>query len=285
MGGYKLASREYQSENTVISLGDTNIGGRELQVMAGPCAVESRELALEVATIVKKSGARIMRGGAYKPRTSPYSFQGLEEKGLEYLAEAANTVGLYLVSEVIDTRSVDLVASYVDILQIGARNMQNFALLREVARVNKPVLLKRGPAATIEEWIMAAEYILAGGNKQVILCERGIKTFENYTRNTLDLSAIPIIKRLTHLPVIVDPSHGTGKWELVNPMAKAAIVSGADGLMIEVHPRPNEALSDGPQSLKADNYLNLMQEMQDVAKCMKRSIGKANSLKKTGTEG
>lgn len=285
MSGYMLASREYQSEDTVISLGDMTIGGRELQVMAGPCAVESRELALEIATIVKKGGARIMRGGAYKPRTSPYSFQGLEEKGLEYLAEAANTVGLFLVSEVIDTRSVDLVASYVDILQIGARNMQNFALLREVARANKPILLKRGPAATIEEWIMAAEYILAGGNKQVILCERGIKTFENYTRNTLDLSAIPIIKKLTHLPVIVDPSHGTGRWELVNPMAKAAIVSGADGLMIEVHPRPNEALSDGPQSLKVENYLNLMQEMQDIARCMDRCLGKNTGLKKTGTEG
>jgi len=285
MGGYKLASREYQSEDTVISLGDVTIGAQELQIMAGPCAVESREAALEIATIVKKGGARIMRGGAYKPRTSPYSFQGLEEKGLEYLADAANKAGLFMVSEVIDTRSVDLVASYVDILQIGARNMQNFALLREVARLNKPVLLKRGPAATIEEWIMAAEYILAGGNKQVILCERGIKTFENYTRNTLDLSAIPVIKKLTHLPVIVDPSHATGKWELVNPMAKAAIVSGADGLMIEVHPRPNEALSDGPQSLKVENYLQLMEEMQDVARCMNRSLGKNSGLKKTGTEG
>lgn len=285
MGPSKLAGREFQAEDTVISLGDVTIGGRELQVMAGPCAVESREQALEIAKIVKKGGARIMRGGAYKPRTSPYSFQGLEEKGLEYLAEAGKTAGLLLVSEVMDTRSVDLVANYVDILQIGARNMQNFALLREVAKSNKPVLLKRGLSATIEEWIMAAEYILAGGNRQVILCERGIRTFETFTRNTLDLSAVPVIKQLTHLPVIVDPSHGTGKWELVNPMAKAAIAAGADGLIIEVHPQPGEALSDGHQSLNEEKYLQLMKELEQIALCMSRNLGISGVLKKTGTEG
>ncbi|MEW6661394.1 MAG: 3-deoxy-7-phosphoheptulonate synthase [Bacillota bacterium] len=285
MGLYKLASREFQAADTVICLGDVTIGGRELQVMAGPCSVESRDQALEIAKIVKKGGARIMRGGAYKPRTSPYSFQGLEEKGLDYLAEAGRAAGLLLVSEVMDTRSVDLVANYVDIIQIGARNMQNFALLREVAKNNKPVLLKRGLSATIEEWIMAAEYILAGGNRQVILCERGIRTFETFTRNTLDLSAVPVIKQLTHLPVIVDPSHGTGKWELVNPMAKAAIAAGADGLMIEVHPRPSEALSDGPQSLKPERYFQLMKELEHIALCMSRNLGIPGGLKKTGTEG
>ncbi|MBZ4654990.1 MAG: phospho-2-dehydro-3-deoxyheptonate aldolase [Peptococcaceae bacterium] len=285
MGLYKLASREFQAEDTVICIGDVTIGGRELQVMAGPCAVESREQALEIAKIVKKGGARIMRGGAYKPRTSPYSFQGLEEKGLEYLAEAGRAAGLLLVSEVMDTRSVDLIANYVDILQIGARNMQNFALLREVAKSNKPVLLKRGLSATIEEWIMAAEYILAGGNSQVILCERGIRTFETFTRNTLDLSAVPVIKQLTHLPVIVDPSHGTGRWELVNPMAKAAIAAGADGLIIEVHPQPSEALSDGPQSLKPERYMQLMKELEQIALCVGRNFRTSGVLKKTGTEG
>lgn len=281
----KLVSREHQAEDTVISIGDVIIGDRELQVMAGPCAVESREQALEIARIVKEGGARIMRGGAYKPRTSPYSFQGLEEKGLEYLAEAGKAAGLLLVSEVMDPRSVDLVANYVDILQIGARNMQNFSLLREVAKCDKPVLLKRGMSATIEEWLMAAEYILAGGNKQVILCERGIRTFETYTRNTLDLSAVPILKQLTHLPVIVDPSHGTGKLELINPMAKAAIAAGADGLIIEVHPRPEEALSDGPQSLKPESYFQLMKELADLALYMQRSLGMNGVLKRTGTEG
>lgn len=282
---YKLVSREFQAEDTVIRLGDVTIGGREIQVMAGPCAVESREQALEIAKIVKKGGARIMRGGAYKPRTSPYSFQGLEEKGLEYMAEAGKAAGLLLVSEVMDTRSVGLVANYVDILQIGARNMQNFALLREVAKSDKPVLLKRGLSATIEEWLMAAEYILAGGNRQVILCERGIRTFETYTRNTLDLSAVPILKQLTHLPVIVDPSHGTGKRELVSPMAKAAIAAGADGLIIEVHPRPSEALSDGPQSLEPESFLQLMKELEKLALYMSRSLGTSGVLKKTGTEG
>ncbi|MDN5321849.1 MAG: 3-deoxy-7-phosphoheptulonate synthase [Clostridia bacterium] len=282
---YKLASREMQAEDTIIQIGDVKIGGKDLQVMAGPCAVESREQIMEIAEIVKKGGARIMRGGAYKPRTSPYSFQGLEEKGLQYLAEAREATGILIVSEVMDTRSVELLANYVDILQVGARNMQNFALLKEVAKSNKPVLLKRGLAATIEEWIMAAEYILAGGNKQVILCERGIRTFENYTRNTLDLSVVPIIKHLTHLPIIVDPSHGTGKWRLVNPMAKAAIAAGADGLIIEVHPDPSTALSDGPQSLKPEKYMQLMQELEQMAGIMGRSLKPSVNLHKTGTEG
>ena len=227
---YKLASREFHPEDTIVQVGDLTIGGNELQVMAGPCAVESLEQMLEVAEIVKASGARILRGGAFKPRTSPYSFAGLEEKGLQYMAEAREKTGLKIVSEVMDPRSVQLVAEYCDIVQIGARNMQNFNLLREVGKINKPVLLKRGLSATIEEWIMAAEYILSGGNEQVIMCERGIRTFETFTRNTLDISAVPIIKELTHLPIIVDPSHATGKWNLVEPMSRAAIAAGADGL-------------------------------------------------------
>lgn len=283
---YKLASREFQPEDTVIKIGDVEIGGQDLQVMAGPCAVESREQIFEIAHIVKKAGAKIMRGGAFKPRTSPYAFQGLEEKGLQYLAEAREATGLLIVSEVMDTRSVELLSNYVDILQVGARNMQNFALLREVAKSNKPVLLKRGISATIQEWIMAAEYILAGGNNQVILCERGIRTFETYTRNTLDLAVVPIIKQLTHLPVIVDPSHGTGKWKLVNPMAKAAVAAGADGLIIEVHPQPSEALSDGPQSLKPEKFSQLMTELQQFAELMgKRVTQPVEKLYKTGTIG
>lgn len=271
---YKLASREFKSEDTVIDIGDVKIGGEEIQIMAGPCAVESREQLLEVAEMVKKGGAKILRGGAYKPRTSPYSFQGLQEKGLKYLAEAREKTGLLIVSEVIDPRDVGLVSHYVDILQIGARNMQNFALLREVGKTNKPVLLKRGMSATIEEWIMAAEYILSEGNEKVIFCERGIRTFETFTRNTLDLSAVPILKQLTHLPVIVDPSHGTGKWKLVNSMAKGAIASGADGLIIEVHPNPSEALSDGPQSLKPEKYENLMDELGNIAGAIGRKMSK-----------
>ena len=267
---YKLASREFHPQDTIIRIGDITIGGKELQVMAGPCAVESREQMLEVAEVVKASGAKILRGGAYKPRTSPYAFSRLEEEGLKYMAEAREKTGLAIVSEVMDTRSVPLVAEYVDILQIGARNMQNFNLLKEVGKLNKPVLLKRGLSATIEEWIMAAEYILAGGNSQVIFCERGIRTFETFTRNTLDLSAVPIIKQLTHLPIIVDPSHGTGKWNLVNPMAKAALAAGADGLMIEVHPDPLNALSDGPQSLKPAKFDQLMSDLKQIS----ASIGK-----------
>ncbi len=269
---YKLASREFHPEDTIIRIGDLTIGGNELQVMAGPCAVESREQMLEVAEIVKASGARILRGGAFKPRTSPYSFAGLEEVGLQYMAEAREKTGLKIVSEVMDPRSVALVAEYCDIVQIGARNMQNFNLLREVGKINKPVLLKRGLSATIEEWIMAAEYVLSGGNEQVILCERGVRTFETFTRNTLDLSAVPIIKNLTHLPIIVDPSHATGKWNLVEPMSRAAIAAGADGLMIEVHPDPLHALSDGPQSLKPHKFNAVMQELQKMAQAMGKTI-------------
>lgn len=269
---YKLASREFHPEDTVIKIRDFTIGGQELQVMAGPCAVESKEQLLEVAEAVKSAGAKILRGGAFKPRTSPYSFDGLKEQGLKIMAEAREQTGLAIVSEVMDTRDVPLVADYVDIVQIGARNMQNFNLLREVGKIRKPVLLKRGLSATIEEWIMAAEYILAGGNEQVIFCERGIRTFETFTRNTQDISAIPIIKELTHLPIIVDPSHGTGKWNLVEPMAKAAIAAGADGLMIEVHPEPLKALSDGPQSLKPEKFAELMVKMKRIAQAVDKDI-------------
>jgi 3-deoxy-7-phosphoheptulonate synthase len=270
---YKLASREFKQENTVIRLGDISLGGEQIQVMAGPCAVESREQLLEIATIIKESGVRILRGGAYKPRTSPYTFQGLEEKGLEYLAEAREKTGLYIVTEVMDTRKVELVAQYADILQIGTRNIQNFPLLTEVAKSNKPVLLKRGLSSTIEEWIMAAEYIMLNGNHQVILCERGIRSFDSaYSRNVLDLSAVPILKGLTHLPVIVDPSHGTGKWRLVEPMARAAVAVGADGLIIEVHAHPEEAVCDGPQCLKPQKFMNLLQEVKKIAGVMGRTL-------------
>lgn len=269
---FKLASRDFHPDNTVIRLGNIEIGGNQVQVMAGPCAVESREQLLETAYRVKEAGATILRGGAFKPRTSPYSFQGLGEEGLRLLAEAREQTGLLVVTEVMDPQSVDLVSSYADILQIGARNMQNFFLLREVAKTNKPILLKRGPSATLEEWIMAAEYIMLGGNYNVMFCERGIRTFESYTRNTLDLSMVPALKYLTHLPVIVDPSHGTGKWRLVSPMARAAVAAGADGLIVEVHPQPSEALSDGPQSLTPDNFALMMSDLRRVAAAVGRSI-------------
>ena len=269
---YKLASREFKRENTVISLGDLEIGGEEIQVMAGPCAVESRDQLLETARMVKDCGARILRGGAFKPRTSPYAFQGLEEKGLEYLAEAREETGLRIVTEVMDTRMVGIVARYADILQVGARNMQNFPLLKEVAKTDRPVLLKRGLNATIEEWIMAAEYIMVSGNQRVILCERGIRTFETFTRNTLDLSAVPAIKQLTHLPVIVDPSHGTGKWRFVQPMARAAVAAGADGLIIEVHPNPSEAVCDGPQSITPERFAAVMSDLKKIAAVMDRRM-------------
>lgn len=269
---FKLASRNFKSENTVITVGDIKIGGDAIHVMAGPCAVEGKEQLMESAFRVKEAGATLLRGGAFKPRTSPYSFQGLEEKGLEMLAEAREATGLYIVTEVMDARTLPLVAQYADILQIGARNMQNFFLLREVATVGKPVLLKRGPSATIEEWLMAAEYIISGGNQQVILCERGIRSFETYTRNTLDLTAVPILKHLSHLPVIVDPSHAIGKWRYVPPMARAAIAAGADGLLVEVHPNPSEALCDGPQSLTPENFQLLMEEVRQVSKAMNRTM-------------
>ncbi len=269
---FKLASRDFQPEDTRVRVGQCVIGDREIHIIAGPCAVESREQLLETAFAVKEAGATLLRGGAYKPRTSPYSFQGLEEKGLEFLAEARSQTGLLVTTEVMDAGHVPLVSQYADVLQIGARNMQNFFLLREVAKIDKPVLLKRGPSATIEEWLMAAEYIMLGGNHRVILCERGIRTFESYTRNTLDLSAVAAVKRLSHLPVFVDPSHGTGKWWLVQPMARAAVASGADGLMVEVHPSPSEALSDGQQSLTPENFRSLMAGVRDVSRAIGRRL-------------
>ncbi len=270
--GYKLVSRELKSEDTVIDIGGVLVGGTNLVVMAGPCAVESREQLLESAKIVKEAGAQFLRGGAYKPRTSPYSFQGLEEKGLEMLAEARAVTGLKVVTEVVDIQSVPVVSAYADVLQIGARNMQNFQLLKAVGKSGMPVLLKRGISATINEWLHAAEYILSEGNFNVMFCERGIRTFEDYTRNTLDLSAVAALKGLSHLPVIVDPSHGTGVWKLVKPMAKAAIAGGADGLMIEVHPNPAEALSDGSQSLTPANFQALMREVDRIAVAVDRKL-------------
>ncbi|MDS1030671.1 3-deoxy-7-phosphoheptulonate synthase [Bacillota bacterium LX-D] len=267
---YKLAGRDFKPEGTKIKVGNIEIGGNQLQIAAGPCAVESREQLLETAWEVKEAGATILRGGAYKPRTSPYSFQGLGEKGLKLLAEAKEKTGLAIITEATDTTNLKVVAEYADIIQIGARNMQNFHLLKEAGKLNKPVLLKRGPSATIEEWILAAEYIMMEGNYQVIFCERGIRTFETYTRNTLDLSSIPVIKKLTHLPIFADPSHGTGKWHLVDPMARASIAAGADGLIVEIHPRPSEALSDGFQSLTPDNFKKMMTEIKDIGKIMKK---------------
>ncbi|AZR74184.1 3-deoxy-7-phosphoheptulonate synthase [Anoxybacter fermentans] len=269
---YKLSSREFKPEKTIVKVGDIEIGGKEIIVMAGPCAVENEEQLMTTAWAVKKSGAKILRGGAFKPRTSPYSFQGLGEKGLKLLAKAREETGLKIVTELMDLTNLELVYEYADIIQIGARNMQNFPLLRAVGRLDKPVLLKRGMASTIKEWLMAAEYIMSEGNYQVILCERGIRTFEDATRNTLDISAIPLIQQLSHLPIIADPSHGTGKWNLVTPMAKAAVAAGADGLMIEVHPCPEKAVSDGPQSLTPENFHLLMQEVSKVAKAIDRDI-------------
>ncbi len=269
---YKLASREFRHENTLIDVGGRVIGGRKIHVIAGPCAVENRTQMITVGERVKEAGASFIRGGAYKPRTSPYSFQGLGEEGLRYLAEAREKTGLPAVTELMDPRDIDVLVKYTDIIQIGARNMQNFRLLLEVGSVKKPVLLKRGLSATIKEWLMSAEYIMSQGNHQVILCERGIRTFETATRNTLDLSAVPLLKQLTHLPVVVDPSHGVGKWDLVAPMAKAAVAAGADGLLIEVHPNPEEAMSDGEQSLKPDSFAQLMKELRPVAEAVGREI-------------
>jgi 3-deoxy-7-phosphoheptulonate synthase len=269
---YKLASRTFQEENTVVRVGNLEIGGDTIHVMAGPCAVESRDQLMQAARIVRDAGGTILRGGAFKPRTSPYSFQGLEEEGLKLLAEAREETGLLIVTEVMDVRTVPMVAQYADILQIGARNMQNFFLLKEVAKIDKPVVLKRGPSATIEEWLMAAEYIMSGGNYNVILCERGIRSFENYTRNTLDLTAVPVVKYLSHLPVIVDPSHAIGMWRFVSPMSRAAIAAGADGLMVEVHPNPAEALCDGPQSLTPFNFAAMMDDLKHMAAIMGRKM-------------
>lgn len=269
---YKLASSQVRPNRTVVKVDGVSVGGEKLAVVAGPCSVESREQIQEVARIVKEAGANLLRGGAFKPRTSPYSFQGLAEEGLKFLAEAKAETGLPVVTEVMNPGDVDLVERYADVLQIGARNVQNFPLLRQTGQAKKPIFLKRGMMTTIEEFLMSAEYILSEGNPNVILCERGIRTFETATRNTLDLSAIPILKTESHLPVIVDPSHATGIWHLVNPMARAAIAAGADGLMIEVHPKPEQALSDGAQSLTPENFALLMKELIPFVAAAGRSL-------------
>ena len=266
---YKRASREFHPASTVVDIRGIKIGDGTPVVMAGPCAVESREQLLETVQLIKEGGAQFIRGGAYKPRTSPYAFQGLEEEGLKYLAEAREKTGLAVVTEVTVVEAVDTVAAYADLLQVGARNMQNFGLLKAVGRAGKPVMLKRGLAATIDEWLNAAEYIMNEGNPNVILCERGIRTYETYTRNTFDISAIPAIKHLSHLPIIADPSHGTGKWRMIKPVSLASIAAGADGLIIEVHPNPARALSDGPQSLTPENYRDLMASVQKLSRFMK----------------
>ncbi|HLY66224.1 MAG TPA: 3-deoxy-7-phosphoheptulonate synthase [Chloroflexota bacterium] len=276
---FKQASREFRPFDTIVDVDGVKVGsGQELAIMAGPCAVESEDQLLRTADIVAEQGARFLRGGAYKPRTSPYAFRGLGEEGLKLHAKARQRTGLKIITEVMTPSDVLLVADYADVLQIGARNMQNFNLLDEVGKIDKPVMLKRGMSATIEEWLMAAEYILNGGNRNVMLCERGIRTFEQYTRNTMDLSAIPMVKRLSHLPVIADPSHGTGKWYLIEPMAKAAVACGADGLIIEVHPSPDHALSDGPQSLTFENFDKLMDQVRRVAQAVGREVAPALAL-------
>ena len=262
---YKLVSREAKREDTVVVIGGVPVGGERIAVVAGPCAVESEKQALAIAHAVRDAGATLYRGGAFKPRTSPYSFQGLGEAGLKILAKVREETGLPIVTEVLDTESAELVAEYADCLQIGARNMQNFALLKKVGRLRKPVLLKRGMSATIEEFLLSAEYLLAEGNYEVVLCERGVRTFANHTRNTLDLSVIPYVKRISHLPILVDPSHGTGKRLKVLPMSRASIAAGADGLLIEVHDRPETALSDGPQALLPDMFAQLMKETRLLA--------------------
>ncbi len=267
---YKLVSREFKADNTVIDVRGVKIGGESLVVMAGPCSVESREQLREAAEAVKSAGAQFLRGGAFKPRTSPYDFQGLGEEGLQLLREVGDEFDLRVVTEIVDLNDVDLVSKYADVLQVGARNMQNFRLLLAVGRCQKPVLLKRGLSATISEWLNAAEYVMSAGNDNVIFCERGIRTYETYTRNTLDLSAVVAIKELSHLPIIVDPSHGTGRWQMVQPMARAAVAAGADGLIIEVHPHPEVALSDGDQSLKPKNFASLMEELKGIASVMGR---------------
>ncbi len=269
---FKLASRDFQPHDTVIEIGGHPVGGKRLTIIAGPCAVESRDQILETAQLVKEAGAHMLRGGAFKPRTSPYSFQGLGEEALAYLAEARELTGLPVVTEVMSPEQVPLVAKYADVLQIGTRNMQNYALLHAVGEAGFPVLLKRGMMSTIEELLMSAEYILSHGNRKVILCERGIRTFETYTRNTLDINAVPVLKELTHLPVIVDPSHATGKWNLVSAVSRASIAAGADGLIIEVHPHPERALSDGGQSLRAVRFSELMKQLERVAEAVERTL-------------
>lgn len=269
---YKLASKTFKPEPSIINIEGVKIGGREIIIMAGPCAVESREQILEAARAVKKSGAKFLRGGAFKPRTSPYSFQGLEEEGLKLLKEAKDETGLLLISEVISERSVEIAYKYLDMFQIGARNAQNFHLLREIGRSKKPVLYKRGPSTTIDEWLNAAEYIMSEGNYNVVLCERGIKTFETSTRNTLDISAVPVIKQLSHLPIFVDPSHASGKYQYVAPLSKCAIAAGADGLMIEVHPDPIHALSDASQQLTPKHFNSLCMDISKIAEILGREF-------------
>ncbi len=269
---YKLASRSFRPAGTVVRIGDVDIGGDKVVVMAGPCSVENEEQVNRTAEAVARAGARVIRGGAFKPRSSPYSFQGLGEKGLQLLRAAADRHGLKVVSEVMDHSQIPLIDHYADILQVGARNMQNYNLLRKLGELRKPVLLKRGPAATIEELLLSAEYILAGGNYDVILCERGIRTFESYTRNTMDISAIPVVKKLSHLPIIADPSHGTGRRDKVIPMARAALAAGADGLIIEVHNDPDRALSDGAQSLWPEQFAELMDQLRAIAPVIGRAL-------------
>lgn len=269
---YKLASREFHPENTVVTVNGVRVGDRRLAVVAGPCSVENRDMLLTVAKEVQAAGAHLLRGGAFKPRTSPYAFQGLGEEALRYLAEARQRTGMPVVTELMDPREAPLVMEYADVVQVGARNMQNFRLLKELGTHQRPVLLKRGMSSTIRELLMSAEYIMSEGNYNVILCERGIRTFEDATRNTLDLSAVPVLKQLTHLPVIVDPSHGTGKWDLVAPMALAAVAAGADGIMVEVHPKPDEALSDGPQALLPSRFHRLMADLKKVAEAIGRTV-------------
>ena len=273
---YKLASRAFKPEGTVVKVGppgsETEIGGRNVVMMAGPCTVESSEQIMTIAGIMKENGIKVLRGGAFKPRTSPYSFQGMGEEGLRVLRDAADKYGLIVVSEIMNQTQIPMFLEHVDILQVGARNMQNFDLLKELAKVRRPVLLKRGPSATIEEWLLSAEYIMTGGNRDVILCERGIRTFENYTRNTLDISAIPVIKKLSHLPIVADPSHGTGRRDKVAPMARAAVAAGADGLLIEVHHSPESALCDGAQSLYPAQFRELMSQLHIIAPAVQRAM-------------
>lgn len=269
---FKLASRDFKPEPSVVEVNGVAVGGQRLAVIAGPCSVEGRQMLLDTARVVKGAGANLLRGGAFKPRTSPYSFQGLGEEALQYLAEVREITGLPVVTELMDPRDADLVMKYADMVQIGARNMQNFRLLKEVGIHRKPVFLKRGMSSTIKELLMSAEYIMSEGNYNIVLCERGIRTFEDYTRNTLDLSAVPGLKQLSHLPVIVDPSHGTGKWDLVAPLSLAAIAVGADGLMVEVHPQPELALSDGPQALIPDRFVALMEQVRALAPIVGRTL-------------
>jgi 3-deoxy-7-phosphoheptulonate synthase len=283
---FKLASRDFHPENSVIAINGTQIGGDEVIVMAGPCSVESWEQVQSTAHAVRQAGAKVLRGGAFKPRTSPYSFQGMGEEGLKILRAAGEETGLLVVTEVMAPEQVDLVCSYAEILQIGARNMQNYNLLREVGKSGHPVLLKRGFSSTVEELLMAAEYILSQGNYQVMLCERGIRTFDSkYTRNTLDINAVPVLKQLSHLPVIIDPSHAAGKWDLVNAGSRAAVAAGADGLLIEVHPEPDKALSDGQQSLRPDNFVELMDDIRRIALAVDRHIAPTVEAARADTVG